>query len=54
MVSAIIVSIPIVVLAYEPYERLMSNALEWTMKNRRNFAILLGAFFLIPIALILS
>lgn len=54
MASAIIVSLPIVILAYEPYKRLMSNALEWTMESRRNFAIFLGLFFLIPIALILS
>jgi sodium-dependent phosphate cotransporter len=54
MLSAIIVSIPIVVLAYEPYSRLMSGALEWTMESRRNFGIFLGAFFLIPIALIVS
>jgi Na+/phosphate symporter len=54
MASAIIVSIPIVALAYEPYKRLMSYALEWTMESRRNFGIFLGVFFLIPIALILS
>jgi Na+/phosphate symporter len=54
MVSAIIVSIPIVALAYEPYKRLMSNTLEWTMESGRNFGIFLGAFFVIPIALILS
>lgn len=54
MISAIIVSLPIVVLAYEPYRRLMSNMLEWTMQSKRNFAFFLGAFFLVPIALILS
>jgi hypothetical protein len=54
MVSAVIVSLPIVALAYEPYTRLMSAALEWTMVGRRNFGIFLGLFFLIPIALILS
>ena len=54
IISAMIVSLPIVVLAYEPYKRLMSNMLEWTMQSKRNFAIFLGAFFLVPIALILS
>ena len=54
MMSAIVVSLPIVLLAYEPYKRLMSNMLDWTMESHRNFAILVGAFFLIPIALILS
>jgi len=54
MMSAIIVSLPIVLFAYEPYTRLMSNALEWTLSRRRNFAIFLGVFLLVPIALILS
>ncbi|MGD2104303.1 MAG: hypothetical protein PVJ55_04220 [Anaerolineae bacterium] len=54
MLSAIVVSIPLVLVAYKPYRRIMSNTLEWTMKSRRNFAIFLGAFFLVPIALILS
>lgn len=54
MMSAIIVSLPIVLLLYEPYTRLMSHALEWTLNRRRNFAIFLGIFILVPIALILS
>jgi Na+/phosphate symporter len=54
MLSAIVVSLPIVLLIYEPYTRLMSRALEWTLKKRRNFAVFLGLSFLIPIALILS
>jgi hypothetical protein len=54
MVSAIVVSIPIVVFAYEPYKHLMSAALEWTMESHRNLVIFLGAFFLTPIVLILS
>jgi len=54
MVSTAVVSLPLVMLAYGPYERLMSNTLEWTMESRRNFAIFLGAFFVVPIALILS
>ena len=54
MFSAIIVSLPLVALAYDPYERLMSNALEWTMESRRNFALFTSAFLLIPIVLILS
>jgi len=54
MASAIVVSLPIVMLAYQPYKRLMSHMLEWTMESRQNFAIFLGVFFLVPIALILS
>jgi Na+/phosphate symporter len=53
IMGAIIVSLPIVLLVYKPYGRLMSGTLEWTMKSRRNFALFLGAFFLIPIVLIL-
>jgi Na+/phosphate symporter len=54
MISAVVVSLPIVLLAYEPYKRLMSATLDWTMENRQNFALFLGGFFLVPIALILS
>jgi Na+/phosphate symporter len=54
MISAVIVSIPIVALAYKPYRRFMSGALEWTLESQRNFGIFLGTFFLIPIALVLS
>jgi Na+/phosphate symporter len=54
MISAVIVSLPIVLLLYDPYTRLMSNALEWTLDGRRNLAIFLGVFFLMPLALILS
>jgi len=54
MISTIVVSLPIVLFAYEPYGRMMSHTLEWTMESHRNLAILLGAFFLVPIALILT
>ncbi len=54
MLSAVAVSLPIILIAYGPYERLMSRALDWTMRSRRNFTLFLGAFFLIPIVLILS
>jgi len=54
MLSAIVVSLPLVLLAYAPYRRLMSAALEWTLEWRRNFVIFLCVFFLVPIALILS
>lgn len=54
MLSAIIISLPLVVLAYEPYRKLMSDTLEWTMRSHRNFALFLGVFLIVPIALILS
>ena len=54
MLSVIIVSLPLVALVYEPYKRLMSNTLEWTMKSRRNFALFLLVFLFVPIALVIS
>ncbi len=54
MLAAVIVSLPIVLLAYGPYTRFMSAALEWTLKDQRNFVIFLGTFFLVPIILILT
>lgn len=54
MVSAVIVSLPIVLLAYRPYGQAMSDTLEWIMGDRRNFAVFLGVIFVVPIALILS
>ena len=54
MLSAIVVSLPLVLLVYAPYKRLMSAILEWTLEGRRNLVIFLCVFFLVPIALILS
>ena len=54
MVSATVVSLPIILLGYGPYKRFMSYLLEWTTASKRNFAIFLGTFFLVPLALILS
>jgi sodium-dependent phosphate cotransporter len=54
MVSTILVSLPIILLAYRPYERGISNALTWITRRRRNFAIFLGIIFAIPAVLILS
>jgi sodium-dependent phosphate cotransporter len=53
MVSGVLVSLPIVLLAYPPYERGMSSALAWITRNRRNFALFLSAIFVVPIVLIL-
>ena len=52
--SATFVSLPIVLLAYRPYKRIMSETLEWTMRSKRNFAIFLATLFMVPIVLILS
>jgi sodium-dependent phosphate cotransporter len=53
MASGILVSLPVVLLAYQPYERMMSRALAWVTKSRKNFALFLGAIFVVPIILIL-
>ena len=37
MVSGILVSLPIVLLIYHPYERGLSRALAWVTRNRRHF-----------------
>lgn len=51
--SAAIVSLPIVLLAYRPYERSMSRALGWVDRSKRNLALFLGVIFVVPVVLIL-
>ncbi|MDY6878242.1 MAG: hypothetical protein SWK90_18820 [Chloroflexota bacterium] len=53
MACATIVSLPLILLVYRPYERIISNALAWITRRRRNFAIFLGTIFVIPVILIL-
>jgi len=53
MVCAAIVSLLLILLAYRPYERAVSDALTWIIGRRRNFALFLGAIFVIPVVLIL-
>ncbi|MEA3341396.1 MAG: hypothetical protein U9R15_15635, partial [Chloroflexota bacterium] len=53
MVCAIIVSLPLILLAYRPYVWAISSALDWIIRGRINFAIFLGSIFLIPVVLIL-
>lgn len=52
LVSTLIVSLPIVVLFYEPYKRVMSHSLAWITQGKRNFAIFLGGMFVVPLVLI--
>ena len=51
--SATVISLPIVLLAYRPYERAISGALGWITRQPANFAIFLTVVFLIPVVLIL-
>jgi sodium-dependent phosphate cotransporter len=53
MASSILVSLPIVLLAYRPYERAMSRALAWIIRSRRNLVLFLGVIFVVPIVLVL-
>ena len=53
MACAAIVSLPLILLAYRPYERAISNALAWITRRRRNFALFLGTIFVVPVILIL-
>ena len=53
MVCAAIVSLITILLAYRSYERAISDALAWTIRQRRNFVLFLGVIFVIPVVLIL-
>jgi len=50
---AALVSLPIVLLGYRPYERAVSRALAWITRERRNFALFLVIIIVIPVMLIL-
>lgn len=53
MIAVTLVSLPIAVLLYWPYERAISRGLNWITRSRRNFTIFLSIVLLIPILLIL-
>lgn len=53
MVGATVVSLPIALLFYQPYERVISGALAWITAGKRNFAWFIAAIFVIPVILIL-
>ena len=53
MVCAAIVSLLLILLAYRPYERAVSDALAWITHRRRNLALFLGVIFVIPVILML-
>lgn len=53
MVCAAIVSVFLILLAYRPYERAISDALTWITRNHRNFAFFIGIIFIVPVVLIL-
>ncbi len=53
IVCAIVISLPLVLLAYRPYGRIVSGALAWIIRRRRNFIIFLGIILVVPVTLIL-
>jgi hypothetical protein len=53
MICGALVSLCIVILAYRPYTRAMSNALAWVTRQRRNFSMFLAIVLIIPVVLIL-
>jgi len=53
MVCAAIVSLPIILLVYRPYERAISGALTWIIRRRRNLCFFLGIVLVAPVVLIL-
>ncbi len=53
MACATIVSLPLILLAYRPYERAISNVLAWITRRRRNFTLFLGIIFIVPVILVL-
>ena len=53
MISAIFVSLPIILLIYRPFQRAASDALVWINRTRKNFVLFVSAIFVIPIMLML-
>lgn len=53
MLCAVLVSLPLVLFAYRPYERAITKALTWIIRGNRNFALFVVVIFLIPVVLIL-
>lgn len=53
LICATLASLPIVLLAYRPYEWAVSRLLAWITRRRRNFAFFLAVIVLLPVVLIL-
>lgn len=47
------ISLAIILIAYLPYERMVSRALSWVVRSKRNFVIFAGAICVIPLMLLL-
>jgi sodium-dependent phosphate cotransporter len=53
MICAAVCSLLLILLAYRPYTRAISDTLEWITRQRRNFALFMGIIFVVPVVLIL-
>jgi len=53
IVCGIVISLPLILLAYHPYERAVSKALSWITRRRRNFGIFLAIIFVVPLVFVL-
>ena len=54
MVTGASVSLTVLVLFYEPYKRMILHLAHLATRDRRGFAIFLGALFIVPAALLLA
>lgn len=53
MAATTLVSLPVVLIAYRPYERAISNVLAWVTSGRAHLALFLGVVFVVPLVLVL-
>jgi Na+/phosphate symporter len=53
MACVAIVSLLLILVAYRSFERTISDALAWIIRQRRNFVLFLGIILVIPVVLIL-
>lgn len=53
MLGGILVSLPIILLLYQPYARAVSGALDWITRTRKHLGLFVGFIFIIPILLLL-
>jgi hypothetical protein len=53
MVTGGTVSLAVLVLVYEPYKRLILRTAHMATRDRRGFAVFLGALFVVPVVLLL-
>jgi sodium-dependent phosphate cotransporter len=53
MAAGAVISVPLVLLAYRPFERTMSDALTWVLESNVHLGVFLAAVFFVPVLLVL-